>query len=236
MKERNKKRCGFPLIFLLLFLMLISVNSATAKQDTFTLSYGDYYAISSEKEIGRVGGIAWTFVGSNTNVGISVWIFDMGNFTKYSNGVTSLGFEQSNGSYYSAFGTWSPTKTDEWYTVFIHADTNHKQTTTVTADVTIITGGLMAGVLALIIGLPLLITVIGVILVVVLIFRKKNKQQQYPRVSSRINGTTSIVQPQEQPSLQSIAATSDIFCGKCGIRSSSNSTFCGKCGSKLYKP
>jgi len=235
MKERHKNRYGLPLLFLLLSLMFICVNTASAKQDTFTLSYGEYYAISSEEEIGRAGGIAWSFVGSNTNIGITVWVFDQDNFTKFSEGDPCLGFKVSDGSHYSAFGSYTPHKTDVWYVVFLHVDLDSTQITTVTADVTIITGGLVVGFLALIIGLPSLITVLGIILVVVLIFRKKNKQQQYPQNSSGINGPTSIVQPREQPSLQS-NATSDIFCGKCGIRSSSDSTFCGKCGSKLYKP
>ena len=72
-------------------------------------------------------------------------------------------------------------------------------------------------------------------MVVVLIFRKKKTQQHYPEVISGIDGTSSIEQPQDQTTSQT-NATSDIFCGKCGARSSRDSIYCGKCGSKLYKP
>lgn len=235
MKERYKNKYGLLVMFFLLSMIFISANSATAGQYTFSLSYGDYYAISSGKEVGEIGSIVWSFEGSNTNVGISVWILDKDNFTKFSEKDPSLGFEVSDGSYYSASGSWTPYKTDVWYIVFIHADSDIYQTTTVNADVTIITGGLIAWVLVLIIGLPALLCVGVIVLVVVLVSRNKKKQQQYPQVTHQTYVTTPIAHPQEYPSPQ-LYDTSDIFCGRCGVRNSGDSAFCGKCGSRLDKP
>ena len=218
-------------------LAFSSINLTTAKQYTFTLTYNNHYEISTEKEIGRLGGLLWSFQGSEQQIGVSVWIFDHANYTKYLNkDSTTLGYRVSNGTQSFDANIWQPPKTDIWHIVFVGTISNPMDTTTIAVSLSVITEGMIIWAMVLSSAIPTLLTIGIVILIVIVSFRSINKRKEKEKsiLPQEVNSTQSIAEPQGNSDTQ-FDTPKDIFCSRCGFKNTGDSSFCGICGAKLRK-
>lgn len=99
----------------------------------------DAWTSTDPAECGPGGQVAWSFSGTNTAAGIKVMALDSANFLKLKNFQSYTYYQLSNGSYYSASGTWIPPSVATWNIVFMHvgpstSSTNLTFSTTFTYD------------------------------------------------------------------------------------------------------
>ena len=205
-------------IFVISLLSFANVKNCFGENYSTSLSYLDYFSISSEKEIGKAGAIKWAFTGNNPYVGILVRIYDDYNYHEFLEGNHSAQrYVVSDGSYYIASGIWYPPKTDVWHIVFLHYGSSETEITSVNIEVVFVSGALAGGLLAVIIAVPVVFNIGIVVLIIFLVKRKK--KQQVP------------VSPQQDP--QTSPASNVRYCKDCGQENIDVSTYCKKCGSKM---
>jgi len=110
-----------------LVLSLIStqmpLNGSTKSgglKGSITLNYNEYVSVSISAN--QFGKIQWSFSGSNTNVGITVRAMEYSEYLDFVGGYSYTYYSLSSGSYYSASGTWTPSKQAVWYIIFWNHD------------------------------------------------------------------------------------------------------------------
>ncbi len=229
MKNLTKKNLVI-VIFVISLLSITNIKSCFGESYSTSLSYLDYFAISSEKEIGKAGGIKWEFTGNNPYVGILVRIYDDYNYNEFLEGNHSAQrYVVSDGSYYIASGVWAPPKTDVWHIVFLHHhDSSETEITSVNIEVVFVTGALTGGLLAVIIGVPILFN-IGIVVLVIVLVKRKKKQQVLVTSQNQQDPQTSPSSSEQQSPIPSNVR----YCKDCGQENIDVSTYCKKCGSKL---
>jgi len=119
---RKKTVLCMGLLTLVFYISLFAVTNSKVESKSYqtTLNYGDYYHITSRRNLTDTGSIEWSFTGSSNSTGIEVWIYDDYNFTEFQNGSLALGYLESDGSSYLDSGTWDVLYNDRWTVVFIH--------------------------------------------------------------------------------------------------------------------
>lgn len=108
----------------LVFYISLFANTASkveARNYQTTLSYGEYYHISSTRSMDNTSSIFWSFTGSNNATGINVMICDEENFTLFQASPSSAyGYQVSDGSSYIDSSTWLVRYESKYYVVFWH--------------------------------------------------------------------------------------------------------------------
>jgi hypothetical protein len=89
-------------------------------KSTYYVVNKDAWTSADAAECGPGGQVAWSFSGTNTGAGIKVMALDSANFLKIKNSQSYSYTTLSDGSYYSASGTWVPTSVATWNIVFMH--------------------------------------------------------------------------------------------------------------------
>lgn len=144
MRLRNRKRIlGLLVLFSFTIPFFTNIGLAQAKSYQVILSYGEYFYASSGRSIDETGSIDWSFSGSNAIIGIEVWVLDETNFALFqADSPSAVGYEQSDGSYYSDSGSWNVQEFGKWWIVFWHNQLLGGSTT-LTIEVDFISGGLV---------------------------------------------------------------------------------------------
>ena len=223
-----------------LVIMNDNISNCVAKTYSANLDFGEYLYVFSSKTMDSDGHIDWSYTGSNSYVGITVWILDDENFAIFQSIGAAYGYEQSDGSYYSDSGSFDIPNEDIWYIVFMHNDiTVIFQSTSLSANVNFVQPGLETWLLAILIVIPIFIVTI-IILAVVLIIRN-NKQKQdltmvYTTQTPLYQTQPQYQQPLPPPPPPLPISSSTIFCVKCGSVNDESSSFCSTCGTKLMRP
>ncbi len=177
--KRKEKVLGF-----LLLAILIITNYSTCSLQGFrfgiSLSYGEFYDISSEDIIGRKDRVSWSFSNVETFAKIQVRMYDSENYEKLVNGDSDIqSFSLSSG--YDRSGTWTPYYDDVWYIVFMHRDTDYKEQTTFIIEVIFSNQRYTDRLLASVIVIPSVSAIVIVILTIILDYRYKSKKlPSYP--------------------------------------------------------
>lgn len=176
----NRKLLAAIVISCLIAITSLSFNKVAGRNYSATLGFGEYFYTSSDKLIGTEGFVDWSFSGSNSFVGIDVYIMDEFNFELFQvEWFFTKGYTVSDGSYYDDYGSFDFPKEDYWYIVFYHNDlTAMLQTTTLDITVDFNYGYLGLGILLAIIITPIILAVVIIILIVVLVVRRKKRSIQ----------------------------------------------------------
>ena len=176
----NRRLLAIIVISCLIAITSLSFNKVAGKDYSATLGFGEYFYTSSDKLIGTEGFVDWSFIGSNSFLGIEVYIMDEFNFELFqAEWFFTEGYTVSDGSYYDDFGSFDFPHEDYWYIVFLHNDlTAMLQTTTLDITVDFVYGGFGLGLLLAIIITPIVVVAAVIILIVVLVVRKKRKPIQ----------------------------------------------------------
>lgn len=179
-KQVNRRLLAIIVISCLIAISSLGFNKVAGSSYSATLDYGEYFYTSSNKLIGIEGFVDWSFIGSNSFVGIDVWIMRDFEFSAFHTFDLSFeGYLVSDGSYYDDYGSFDFPKEDIWYIVFLHDDlTAMLQTTTLDIRVDFDYGYFGLGILLLIIFLPIVLVAGIITLIVVLVIRKKRKPIQ----------------------------------------------------------
>ena len=120
----NRKKAilclGILILAFSISMYTISTNKAEAKNYSTTLSYNEYYTVTSRFNLTENRIIEWSFTGSNNLTGIEVWILDEGNLTFYEDFGIALGYQESDGTHYIDSGTFNVPYNAKWNDLFIH--------------------------------------------------------------------------------------------------------------------
>lgn len=162
---RKKAVLCIGLLTLVFYISLFAVTNSKVESKNYqtTLNYGDYYHITSRRNLTDTGSIEWSFTGSNNSTGIEVRIFDEYNFTEFQNGSIAFGYLESDGTHYIDSGTWDVLYNNKWTVVFIHNQLLGDPTN-LSIDVNFNRGGLIESELWYVLG------ILGIFIVIVSIF------------------------------------------------------------------
>jgi len=230
LKINRKRMIGLLVLFSLTVLFFTNLGLAQGKSYQVTLSFSEYFSVSSGRTMDETGSIDWSFSGSNIVVGINVWILDETNFALFeADNPSAVGYEQSDGSYYSDSGSWNVQALDTWWIVFLH-DQLIGGSTTLTIEVDFIGGGLVGWLIAIIIIAPIVVVGGLIGLVIFLVVRSKKKPPAPTPTHAAAQQPTAPPPPQPSPPAGSV------FCWSCGTPNTQGSRFCMKCGSDMAKP
>jgi len=226
-----KKKFIFLLI-IILFSIPITITSEerTSNPDLLhlnyeaSLPYGSYiyfHQIADENYE-----IKWEFSGSNSYVGIKVYAMTDLEFDKFQNLQTFYSYQLSDGSYIRDSGTFTPRSHDDWYVVFLNADSD-MQTTYLTYDVDFVQD---TSSLLIIVGILIAcLAVGGIIGAYIFIHNNKKRKLLIQEASQTIVPSSN--QEQKEPIKnynQNIQ-----FCTSCGSPRRSENAYCGNCGKKF---
>ncbi len=93
-------------------------NSVKALTASDTLYFGDYHYFYWTTQKGPPQYVDWYFSGSNSYVGIEVWLLNDEGFADFQSLSSFSGYQLSDGGYYRADGVYDLPYEDYWYVVF----------------------------------------------------------------------------------------------------------------------
>ena len=189
-----------------------------------SLPYGSYLGV--HKIADENYEIRWEFSGSNNYVGIKVYAMTDLEFDKFQNLQTFYSYQLSDGSYYEASGTFIPRSYDDWYVVFLNADSD-MQTTYLTYDVDFIEGPSLLGMI--VVTIIAFLVVGGIIGACVVVFNKKTKEKR------RKQDICQEIIPISYQSQNAIIENGQgvKFCTYCGKAQRIDAAYCENCGRKF---
>ncbi|MBK5115214.1 MAG: zinc ribbon domain-containing protein [Candidatus Heimdallarchaeota archaeon] len=224
------------MILLCILTLTIGLTVIHGKEYSRTLSYGEYFYVSKDN-MGEAASIQWSFAGSNSLVGIQVWVLDAVNFAIFQvNPLSASGYQLSDGSYYSHSGEFNIPSFDDWTIIFWHNQLIGGSTT-LTINVTFTGVGLVGWLLSIIIAAPILLVIAAVVIVVVVLNRRKKQPvAPLPAVQPQVGQPPTSAPPPQQPAPAPPPPVDSVFCWNCGQPNKKPSTFCMKCGKDLTSP
>lgn len=236
-------------VAMMVILPVVGLQRVLAVTDTQLLGYGDFTHISSTEEITSDWQIAWSFTGSNSEVGITVRAMSEESFLSWLEIGGDVGDQLSDGSKYSDSGTYKPKQEGIWYIVFQHNDGEHREETTVTMEVNfeLQKSSFPWWLILLIILLSIIIGAGIIVSIVIVIGRVKAEEEYYSppppddyepeeiTVQKTVDRPPVIpVEPKVPPQKPKPKhPEKQIICPKCGQPNPASNTFCSKCGAKL---
>ncbi|NHJ85644.1 MAG: zinc ribbon domain-containing protein [Asgard group archaeon] len=251
-KNISKKILIVLLIFSSLsFFLVINYEPVTATSYNTTLSYGDYYAIYSEKSLSTNEHIDWSF-SSSGDVWLDVWIIDDYNFDLFESGYDATGYLVSDFVGDSDSGRFEIPHQDYWYVLFMHND-DYEISTVTSVSIQISFGTSMSNVLKTVlwIGIPVAIVILIIGLRKASSARNQKKkevemgttviyeqqpsyvEQPYYSQQPTYEQTNSYSRPYTEPLTPPQPAMSSKKCMYCGELNKNENKFCTKCGAQL---
>jgi len=226
-------KCKFIVLIILIFFSVTITNSSedrSSNPDHIYLNYESSlpygYCIGVHAKVDEYFEIRWEFSGSNSLVGIKVYAMIDTEFAKFKNSQSFNSYQLSDGSHVQDSGTFIPKSNNEWYIVFLNADSNH-QTTYLTYDVDFID---KVSILPFLVGLIIFISVVGVIIgvLVVVLHKKAMKKRQMQELDQEIPPVSHQIQRESIENAQSVK-----FCTNCGKIRRNDTAYCENCGKQF---
>ena len=227
-------KCKF-IVLLIIIVSSVSISNSREEMvinpDYIYLNYESSLAYGSYLYFHQIADenyeIRWEFSGSNSYVGIILYAMTDLEFDKFQNLQTFYSYHLSDGSYYRDSGTFTPRSHDDWYIVFLNAD-SVMQTTYLTYDVDFIEDPSLLG---MIVGTVIAFLVVGGIIgACTAIFNKNAKEKQRKQEVSQEIMPNFV---QEQKELISKDIQNVKFCTFCGKTHRIDAVFCENCGRKF---
>jgi len=231
-----KQKYIFLFIIVLFSFSITQMNEGRATEPTHlslnsesSLSYGQYIAfkLTTRENIE----IRWSFSGSNINVGIIVYAMTYAEYSKFHNSQPFNPYYLSDGSHIQDSGTFTITSSDDWYIIFLNADSDH-QTTSLTYNVDFI---LATSPLFILIGILIACVavggIVGVIIGVYIIVHNKKRREKLRMQDASQKIVPNITQDQKQ-SIKNYNQKIK-FCIHCGTPRQIDNAYCENCGNQF---
>ena len=227
----TKKKFIFLLIIILFSISIAKTSEEkTSNPDILSLNYESSLSYGRYVYAHRIANenyeIRWEFSGTNINVGINVYAMTDLEFSKFQNLQSCYVYKLSDGSYYRDSGTFFPQSNDDWYIVFLNADSDMK-ITYLTYDVDFIEDPLLLG--GIIGPIIAVLAVGGIIGAFIAISKKIAKEKPHKQeVSQKIISSSDQYQKELVENAQSVK-----FCTYCGKTHRIDAVYCYSCGRKF---